>query len=514
MNRYAVRIGSVLALALSFQCGVFAFARAAENAAYIYDGKHVVFETLVQRSGGPAVSADDAGLRQLVRNTGGSVTWDADNQYVLVTFPGPVVISFAIGDAHYLVGSVSHPAAFAPFVRDGHAFIPLNDVLHALKLPAFSPGFSVSDVAATPAPPPPLFATPVPESTSDVAPAPTTPPFATPMPPPQPGQLAQVTGVDVQNQAGSVTVRIGITGNGAYEWHRLRAPDNRWWIDVHTARLATAPIDQNPGAIVSSVRVRQQSGDTVRIALSLAAYDQVDVTPGADGVTIVVSNRVVAGLVRGTGTFGTIVTANASPLASPAASPAARYVPTNPNLIVIDPGHGGSDPGAVRGGLQEKSLTLDMSKRVRDILIARGWQVVMTRTDDRDVFAANDSARDELQARDDVANSRGARLMISIHVNSYVNSGPHGVATYYYKASDLSLAQSVSRRVASELGISNNGVIKDKLYVVNHAAMPAALVETAYISNPDDFALLQSSSWRQKMAQAIADGIVDYTESN
>jgi N-acetylmuramoyl-L-alanine amidase len=493
MNRYAVRIGSALALALSFQLGLFTFANAAENTAYEYDGKRVVFETLVQRSGGPAVSADDPGLQQLVRNAGGSLTWDADNQYVLVTFPGPTVISFAIGDAHYLIGSVSHPAAFAPFVRDGHAFVPLKDVLRALKLPAFSPGPSVSDVAATPAPPPPLFASPVPS--------------------PQPEQLAQVTGVDVQAQAGSVTIRIGISGNGAYEWHRLRVPDNRWWIDVHTARLATAPIDQNGGALVSAVRVRQQPADTVRVALSLPASEQVDVSPGNEGITIVVSSRVVAAATRGSGTFGSIVTANASLLASPGASPA-RYVPANPHLIVLDPGHGGSDPGTVRGGVQEKSLTLDMAMRVRDILVARGWQVVMTRTDDRDVFAPNDSARDELQARDDVANSRGARLLVSIHVNGYVNSGPHGVATYYYKASDLALAQSVSRRIASELDMNNNGVIKDKLYVVNHAAMPAALVETAYISNPDDFTLLQSGSWRQKMAQAIADGIVDYTESN
>jgi len=350
MNRYAVRIGSALALALSFHLGLFAFANAAENTAYEYDGKRVVFETLVQRSGGPAVSADDPGLQQLVRNAGGSLTWDADNQYVLVTFPGPTVISFAIGDAHYLIGSVSHPAAFAPFVRDGHAFVPLNDVLRALKLPAFSPGPSVSDVAATP-PPPPLFASPVPL--------------------PQPEQLAQVTGVDVQAQAGSVTIRIGITGNGAYEWHRLRAPDNRWWIDVHTARLATAPIDQNGGALVSAVRVRQQPADTVRVALSLPASEQVDVSPGNDGITIVVSSRVVAAATRGSGTFGSIVTANASPLASPGASPAARYVPANPHLIVLDPGHGGSDPGTVRGGVQEKSLTLDMAMRVRDILVAR-----------------------------------------------------------------------------------------------------------------------------------------------
>jgi len=248
--------------------------------------------------------------------------------------------------------------------------------------------------------------------------------------------------------------------------------------------------------------------------LSLPSWEQGDVAPGKDGITGVVSNRVVAAATRGSGTFGSVAVANASPLASPAASPGSHYVPANPKLIAIDPGHGGSDPGSVRGNLQEKTVTLDVAKRVRDILIERGWQVVMTRTDDRDVFAPNASASDELQARDNVANSRGARLFVSIHVNAYVNAGPHGATTYYYKPGDLALARALDRRIASELSIADDGLVKDKLWVINHAAMPAALVETAYISNPDDLALLQSASWRQKMAQAIADGIVDYAGSN
>ena len=509
MNRYAVRIGSLLAFALSLQLCSAVQASAAENATYDYHGKRIVFTTLAPRAGGRAVSADDPGLRELIGSAGASLTWDTDNQYVLITFPGPSVISFAIGDAHYLVGSVSHPAAFAPFVRDTHAYIPIDDVLRALKLPPLS-------TTAPPAVQSTATPIPVPMSTADVAPPPTSAPFATPMPSPQP---AQVTGVDVQSQPGSVTIRIGLVGNGSYEWHRLRPPDNRWWIDVHNAWLATAPIDQNASGPVSSVRVRQQGSQTVRIAVSLAGFQQVDVTPAADGITIVASNRVVADAARGGfGTYGwgaaAVATAGASPAVSPGASPGAQYVPANPRLIVIDPGHGGSDPGAVRGTTSEKTLTLDLAKHVRDILVARGWQVVMTRNDDRDVFAPNDSAHDELQARDDVANSRGARLLISIHINSYVNSGPHGVTTFYYKASDLALAQAVNRRISSELSLKNNGVIRDKLYVVNHANMPAALVEAAFISNPDDLALLQSAIWRQKMAQAIADGIVDYTQNN
>src|SRR5690348_11489225 len=104
MNRYAVRIGSLLALALSAQ--LCAPALAADATAYAFNGKRIVFQT-EQHSGGPAVSADDPALRDLVRSAGATLTWDPDNQYVLIAFPGPSIISFAIGDPHYLEGSIS-----------------------------------------------------------------------------------------------------------------------------------------------------------------------------------------------------------------------------------------------------------------------------------------------------------------------------------------------------------------------------------------------------------------------
>lgn len=330
-------------------------------------------------------------------------------------------------------------------------------------------------------------------------------------------QLAQVTGVQTQAQNGSVLIRVAVDGPASYDWHRLRPPDNRWWIDVHGARL-TAPSDEPGGDIVSDVRSHQEDADTVRVALSLSDYDVVTVTPDAAGFTIQVSDRqadVASEPRSGSGTMGQNAVANVQPAPSPgwkfAPRPAqSSYAAANPRLIVIDPGHGGSDFGAIRGDMNEKTVNLDMSKRLRDILVARGWQVVMTRSDDRDVYAPNDTAQQELQARDDIANTQGARLLVSVHSNSYINDGPHGTTVYFYKSSDYALAQALDRRIASELGIFNNGVIKDKFYIINHANMPSALVETAFLSNPDDRALLASPEWRQKIAQAIADGIGDY----
>ena len=125
--------------------------------------------------------------------------------------------------------------------------------------------------------------------------------------------------------------------------------------------------------------------------------------------------------------------------------PRSSYVPTNPRLIVIDPGHGGSDPGTQHGGLREADITLDMAKRLRDTSWARGWQVRLTRETDVDVYAPNDSAHDELQARVDVANKAGARLFVSIHANAFINSGPYGTTCYISKPDDVAFARIVER---------------------------------------------------------------------
>ncbi len=610
MSRYAVRIGSALALLIAIAVLGAQPARSADRAAFTFQGKRIVFAHLIAQDGGRAIPIDDPGIRALFEQIGATVTWQPGERYVLVTTAQPVVVSFAIGDRRYDVGPVTETADFAPFLLGGHPYVPFDELLQALGLSEKTEGSTsvlqpqlasidfqsgaqgakmiarggmpldariVSDsggkivlafdgvgstlppartveggpvhridvrTEGSPSHPRTLVTLYVGPGTAHSAlgtddqrdvtvalgaaqtiaaakPPPSPVPVATPSGPVQPAPaqsgLAQVTAVQTQPQDGAYVVRVAVSGNASYDWHRLRPPDNRWWIDIHGARLAMPPAVLSGNAIVTSVRVRRQSGDAVRVALSPAGFYAIDVTPDAGGVTITVRNAIADAASRsGSGTIGTSAIAYASAPApaerwkfSPRPTPAA-YVSANPRLIVIDPGHGGSDWGSIRGDAVEKTLSLDMSKRLRDVLVARGWQVMMTRDTDKDVYAPYDSASDELQARDDVANNNGARLFVSIHVNAFMNSGPHGATVYYYKPSDLALAQAVEHRIAAEAGIADDGTVKDKLYVVHHATMPATLVETAFISNPDDRQLLQSPQWRERMAQAIADGIADY----
>jgi N-acetylmuramoyl-L-alanine amidase len=186
---------------------------------------------------------------------------------------------------------------------------------------------------------------------------------------------------------------------------------------------------------------------------------------------------------------------------------------TNPRLIVIDPGHGGSDTGAMHNGLVEKVLTLDISMRLRTILTSRGWTVKMTRERDVDVVAPDDDARTELQGRCDVANNAGARLFVSVHINAFTTSDLNGTTTYYYKPGDETFAEAVQHRLIPLLGTKDDGVKHENLYVVRHTTMPAILVETAFLSNPDDAAKLRNPAFLQNVAEGIADGIGDYAGS-
>ena len=113
----------------------------------------------------------------------------------------------------------------------------------------------------------------------------------------------------------------------------------------------------------------------------------------------------------------------------------------------------------------------------------------LTRDTDVDVYAPNDSAHDELQARVDVANKAGARLFVSIHANAFINSGPYGTTCYISKPDDVAFAQIVETHLASD-GTKDDGIIKSHLYVTLHTRMPAVLIETAFLSNPGDYALL------------------------
>ena len=351
-----------------------------------------------------------------------------------------------------------------------------------------------------------------------------------------------VATVSMQPQNDGLAIRVALDGPAAFDWHRLA--DQRWYVDVHGARLTDAGRDEHPNvAAVDSVRVRQigtADAPVVRIALTLRGEKQVDVTPDADGLTIVATNvDAVAAARTGSGQIGSAAVAMggypAAPAAYPtpygqAASPPPAAVPTpwkfgnvpGSRVIVLDPGHGGDDFGTAHNGLVEKYITIDIARRLRALLTAAGWTVLMTRDSDIDPHSPalvaqyeadgkpNPDDRAYLQTRCDVANNANARLFISIHVNYSDSPSVNGTTFYWYKPQDQQLAKTLEHAVIPTAGTSDDGPVHENFYVTRHTTMPAVLIETAFISNPHDAALLRTTAFLQNMAQGIANGVSAY----
>ena len=182
-------------------------------------------------------------------------------------------------------------------------------------------------------------------------------------------------------------------------------------------------------------------------------------------------------------------------------------------IITLDPGHGGSDPGAIgASGLKEKQITLEISMRVKELLEKEGAKVFMTRTTDKDVYAPNASDRAELQARVNVAEKHNSDLFLSLHINSSVNKSVGGFSSYYYPKTDndLKIAKTIQDKFAKNFGVDNLGVRQANFYVVKRCSMPATLLEMCFISNPKEEKLMKSKWFQKKTARLIVEGVKDY----
>ncbi|MGO4498107.1 N-acetylmuramoyl-L-alanine amidase [Paenibacillus sp. 2RAB27] len=188
--------------------------------------------------------------------------------------------------------------------------------------------------------------------------------------------------------------------------------------------------------------------------------------------------------------------------------------------VVLDPGHGGSDPGAIGvGGLRETDVNLDITLKVRQALLERGYEVVMTRANDTFLSLAQRVA---------FTNEQQADLFVSIHANAHANSNANGTMVLYYDNAypqedypassamtqltpySKDLAQHVQDALLAQSGTKDLGLTPSAVYVARMGTIPSILVETAFLTNTSDAALLASSSMRSKMALGIAKGISSY----
>lgn len=184
-----------------------------------------------------------------------------------------------------------------------------------------------------------------------------------------------------------------------------------------------------------------------------------------------------------------------------------RLIKKGKLVVIIDPGHGGKDSGAIGiGGLQEKQVILLISKRVAEILQQNGIQVIMTRRSDYFVT---------LPGRVKIAKQANADLFVSIHANSAGMNRPEvsGLETYYYNTG-LELARYVHHRVLRTIKMKDRRIRKARFYVLRKNSIPSILVETGFLTGRADAKNLKSPWFQNKMAEGIARGILDYIKQS
>ncbi|QWG63034.1 N-acetylmuramoyl-L-alanine amidase [Bacillus mycoides] len=200
-----------------------------------------------------------------------------------------------------------------------------------------------------------------------------------------------------------------------------------------------------------------------------------------------------------------------------------QYSPKNPlesKTIIIDPGHGGADPGKSTKGLPESKIVLDTSLRLQQLLEKHTpFTVLLTR--ESDTRPGHDQ-KSSLQERVKFAKQNEGDIFISIHANAF-NGNAKGTETYYYKSSESEktnphveesrvLAEKIQTRLVEALQTRDRGVKHGDLHVIRENDMPAVLTELAFIDNGIDYSKLSTANGRQIAAEAIYEGVLDYYE--
>jgi len=199
---------------------------------------------------------------------------------------------------------------------------------------------------------------------------------------------------------------------------------------------------------------------------------------------------------------------NRNPISWPRTNTGTTDLPQLSNsrrVVVIDPGHGGRDPGAVGiGGIQEKEIVLDISFQVARLLEQQGVQAVMSRTDDSEI---------DLQPRVSLAERLNATLFVSIHANAINMSRPdvNGIETYYYD-NGLDLARVIHSSILEGTGAGDRRVRQARFYVLRKTTMPSVLLEVGFVTGAEDAARLSDPAYRSQMAASIARGILLYLQ--
>ncbi len=330
--------------------------------------------------------------------------------------------------------------------------------------------------------------------------------------------LASITAVDIARDNSQLLIRGDRQIDARGNFNRLTGN-----YEIRLNRAQLSPQFQSPelasGAPVYQLNIRQETADSVLIIVqpnSGARFGRLFRSGATLYALELIGGRSPGGSASSPGSnSGDQISiavqpppANAAPSFPPEwSTPPAGNLPSIPRgsrLVVVDPGHGGKDPGAIGiRGVQEKDVVLVVSQYVQQYLEQQGVRVLMTRTGDYFI---------SLQGRTDMANRAGADLFVSIHANSMGMGRPdvNGFEIYYH--GNAGLSQAIHRNVVNSLDVRDRRVRQARFYVLRNSRMPSTLVEMGFVTGGEDNYKLTNPAFQQQMAQAIARGVLEYLQ--
>ena len=190
--------------------------------------------------------------------------------------------------------------------------------------------------------------------------------------------------------------------------------------------------------------------------------------------------------------------------------------PKNNFVVVIDAGHGGNDPGKVGTGCLEKDINLAIGLKLKENLEENNVMVIMTRIEDVNLatLGATNKKNSDMINRVDLINSSSADCLISIHQNSYSDSTVKGAQVFYYEASEegKKMGEILQDKLVSCVDSDNHRKAKggDNYYILGKSICPGVIVECGFLSCPEEEARLMDEDYQEKIAKALADGIMLY----
>jgi len=189
--------------------------------------------------------------------------------------------------------------------------------------------------------------------------------------------------------------------------------------------------------------------------------------------------------------------------------------------IVVDPGHGGIDPGSIgyKTKVKESELNLKFSLMLAEKLRAVGIRVIMTRTDDSSLasgLTGKAFKKEDMRLRKELINKLRPNMVISLHMNSYTNHVLRGAKVFYDKTSDISrgIAESIQSQFAENLEASNNVASVGDYYMLKCTESPSIICECGFLSNARDEQLLLDEKYQEKIVECIFKGIINFLNIN